>query len=218
MNTRSLADLKTTILDQVDMSDSSFIDSTQLTYWINAELSELHSLLVTTFEDYFITRYDFDLDGSDKYDLPEDFLKLHKVFLLQGSTRYRIHRFSMNDMVGDISYNTGNENLKYRVMDKYIYFDPTPNASGEIQLFYIPQLTQLSADEDRIAFNIPVGWEDFVVNGVAARCLAKEESDPSYFLQCKAQLKADIVATADDRDTAEPHVWQDHYRRFEDDY
>lgn len=218
MNYQSLAELKATILDQVDMADSSFIDSSKLKYWINAELSELHDLLVTTFEDYYITRYDFSLDGSEKHELPEDFYKAHKVFYLQGTTRHRLNRFSMNDLAGDSTWNNSNETLRYRVMGNHIYFDPTPNATGEVQLFYVPQLDPLDADEDRVSIAVPIGWEDFVVCGVAARCLAKEESDPTFFLKKKAEIRARIITDADTRDTGEPHRFTDTYRRFEDDF
>jgi len=211
---RTLVSLRTAVLNQADMADSSFIDTTQLTYWINAELGELHALLVSSYEDYLVSTDTITLDGSASYSLASDFYKALKVFLVQGTTRYRLHRFSMDGLAGEYTQNRGNEFMSYRIMGDLIYLDPTPSATGSLLMYYAPQFTMLVADDSVVNVAVPIAWEDFVVSGVTARCLAREESDPTYFLQRKEMLRRQFIEEAPNRDAGEPSVMGDHYRRF----
>lgn len=211
---RTLSALRTAILNQADMADSDFINATQLNYWINAELAELHALLVESWEDYMVSTDDITLTGATSYSLPSDFFKALKVFLIRGNVRYRLRRFQMQDLSGDTTWNKGNEFLSYRIMGDNIHFDPTPNASGTVRLYYAPQLTELALDADTVSVAVPIAWEDFVVCGAAARCLAREESDSRFFLQRKEMLRQQFIAAAANRDAGEPARMIDHYQRF----
>jgi hypothetical protein len=223
MNSVTLAELKTTIKDGADMSNSSFLDDTQILYWINSALSELHDLLVTSFEDYFIKIWEFPLDGSEKYILPDDFYKSSKVFYKSGNNRYRIRRFMPSEF--DLYSNTclansvNMRNTTYRIMGNSLWFAPTANLSGDIEIWYISQFKKLKSPDDEVQFSVPVMWEDFVVSDVCARALAKEESDPSYWLARKMEIKQRILEAAAERDTGEAGRIVDIYRwRSYDDY
>lgn len=226
MNDLKLSELKAIILDQADMTDSGFITDTRLTYWINAELSELHDLLVTSFEDYFLAKEKIPLVGdTENYALPDDFYKAIKVFYMDGTNRYRLRRFMIEelDQYSSDYYSTytlpsamGEIDLYYRIVGNELYLAPVPIGGGHVDLWYVPQFERLVDPNDMVHFQVPIGWEDFVVCGVAARCLAKEESDPTYFVMKKLEIKQRIIDAAEDRDEGGEDRIVDVYRRFED--
>jgi len=223
MNDLKLSELKAIILDQADMTDSGFITDIRLTYWINAELSELHDLLIDSFEDYFLAKKIITLAGdTENYALPDDFYKAIKVFYMDGTNRYRLRRFMMEelDQYSNDYYSAyvmaPEVDLCYRVEGNEIYIAPTPSLGGRLELWYIPQLERLVDPNDTVHFQIPIGWEDYVVCGVVARCLAKEESDPTFFLMKKAEIKARIIEMAATRDEGGENRVVDVYRRFDD--
>lgn len=225
MNDLKLSELKAIILDQADMTNSGFITDTRLTYWINAELSELHDLLVVSFEDYFLAKEIIPLAGDiENYTLPDDFYKDIKVFYVDGTKRYRLRRFMIeefdrysNDYYAVYPFNGVSEvDLFYRIIGNEIYVAPPPSLGGKLELWYVPQFERLIDPNDTVHFQVPIGWEDFVVCGVAARCLAKEESDPTFFVIKKAEIKQRIIEAAETRDEGGENRVVDVYRRFED--
>ena len=225
MNDLKLSELKAIILDQADMTDSGFITDTRLTYWINAELSELHDLLVTSFEDYFLAKEIIPLAGdTENYALPDDFYKAIKVFYVDGLNRYRLRRFMVeeldqfsNDYYSAYTHNGLNYvDLFYRIVGNELYVAPLPAGTGAIEFWYVPQFERLVDPNDTVHFQVPIGWEDFVICGVAARCLAKEESDPTFFLGKKMEIKQRIIDAAEARDQGGENRVVDVYRRFED--
>jgi len=58
--------------------------------------------------------------------------------------------------------------------------------------------------EDRVDFRFPFGWEDYVIDGMAARFLEKEESDSTPQRRTQAAALQRILAMAEDRDVGEP--------------
>lgn len=216
----TLGDLKTRVLDLADATNSGFIVDGRLGEYINAELSELYDLLVNSFEDYFVT-IDQSITlaaGTESYNLPTDFYKALKVFLLSGGQRYRLARFNLEELDYQSplvdSPAVSNSDLRYRIMGGKIYFHPKPGASGSIDLFYVPEFTNLASDVTTISFSVPVGWEDFVVYGAAARCMIKEESDPGAYLALKGACRDRIINAAQNRDAGEPMRITDKYDRF----
>ena len=220
-----LSEIRSLVISQADMTGSSFptdastSDYTTLDAWINSAVSELHDLLVDAYEDYFVKRFQFDLTGAENYLLPDDFYKLRKVYNKDGNKRYRLRRFTMNDMDNydeTLIYETAvsNKALLYRIMGNEIYFLPLPSGTGSatIELWYIPQAVKLVDPDDEIHYSIPIGWEDFIINDVVARLLEKEESDPSTALARKAAIKDRIALAAEERDSGEAHRVSDVYQ------
>lgn len=209
MNRTTLAELKTTILDQADMKDSGFIDDTQLEYWINSAVSSLHDLLVGAFEEYFVVKYNMPIySGQESYRLPIDFYKLVKVFLLDGTDRYQLNKFSMEELD---RFNAGNgyvnsvydKAMNYRILGDRLYLAPNPTSNDTLEFWYVPCAQKLVGPHDTISYNIPVGWEDYIVADCVIRCLAKEESDPSIWMARKAEIENRISIMAQERDTGE---------------
>jgi len=202
---KTLKELKGVILDQVEMVESDFIDSNRLTDWINAEASELHDLLVGAYEDFFICKVPITLIATvENYSLPDDFHKCLGVYWIDAAgERHEIKKFQRRD-IGRFSGRgspSSNRSLKYRILGHEIWFMPSP--IGEIsglELWYAPQYVPLVNPLDKLHFSVPVGWEDFIICGATARCLAKEESDVTFWMQKKAEIRDRIITTAPQRD------------------
>jgi len=79
-----------------------------------------------------------------------------------------------------------------------------PTNAAEMEVWYIPQYQPITNDEDLIDFRYPNGWEDYVVEGVAARALEKEESDSTPYRQRQREVLQRILASVQDRDVGEP--------------
>ena len=91
---------------------------------------------------------------------------------------------------------------RYRIMGSNIRFTPVPNWSGTVRVWFIPAPPDLSDDVttvDGIA-----GFEEWVVLDCCIKCLAKEESDVSVFLDAKMRMEDRIKRLASDRDIGEP--------------
>lgn len=221
MATRTLTQIKASTLELADMTGSSFIDDTQHTVWINREASKLYDLLIRTHSDYVVTVDSSTVTlaaGTESYALPSDFYQLLGVFFKSGTDRYKLQRFEIDELdFGDNlpeSVTAHNRSLRYSLVGSNIYFAPQPIASGTIELWYAPAMTELSAGGDSL-FSVPsTSWIDLLELGVAARCVIKEERDPSPLLAMRAELKADITNTAADRDSNEPTRVTDVTGRF----
>lgn len=78
---------------------------------------------------------------------------------------------------------------------------PTPTDAVTIEVDYIPTyLTTTSG----VSYNGVQGWEDYAVYSVVAHILAKEESDPTYWLAQKADVIDRIRELAAQRDAGRP--------------
>jgi hypothetical protein len=198
------------------MTGSDFISVPRLVDYINAELSELYDLLVGSYEDYFYDTIDVNLvNGTESYTLPADLYKVRKVFFKEGTDRYVMRRMALDEIgLYPSDSRPARTHYKYRVMGQNLIVFPLPG-TGTLELWYIPNYTPLVNDGDTLALSVPVqGWDDFIVSGAAARCLVKEESDPSALLMAKEQARVRIIKAAADRDAGEPEAVIDVSERF----
>lgn len=223
-STTTLLQLRTQARQRADMENSSFVADSELTTMINYELGDLYDLLVATYDDYFISTSNIAVvSGTEAYSLPNDFYKLRAVFLRDsGQTqRWRLYRDDLQDFDnGDLDFYPTNQlrYMRYRILGSNIYFSPIPNGSATVQLFYVPEMTKLSADGDTISFSVPTqGWEQYVVAGAAARMLIKEESDPTGLLSEQARIKDKVIQMASNRDSANSDRMRDMNARFRSD-
>ena len=62
------------------------------------------------------------------------------------------------------------------MMGSNLRIQPTDNAVGSYQMWYVPTLTALSSDSDTVdSVMTRAGWEEYVIIEAAIKCLAKEE-------------------------------------------
>ena len=200
--------LKYDVAGVADLSD--FLNESACTYAVNSELAALWDHLVTSYEDYAIKTYSQPLHAEqEEYNLPADFYKIRAVFpILSNGRSSALRRFDLKQIGAETSaaYITGTEvrQLRYNVMGNRLRLWPAPSSSATLEVWYIPQYKPIYNDQDLIDFRFPNGWEDYVVEGVAARALEKEESDSTHCRQRQAEILQRILTTMKDRDVGEP--------------
>lgn len=215
----TLSQLRTRARQAADMENSAFISDAELTSMVNASYLSLYNLLVTTFEDYFVTGpTTFTLSDSDAgvYALPSDFFKLRGLDYLLGSDYVTVYPFQWsrrNQLNRALrSTWTGQVELGYRILGTNLRIEPNDSATGTYRLYYIPACTPLSSDSDTLSTQITrSGWEEYIVIDVARKMRIKEESSVDALVSQLAVIKQDIMDSASDRDADQPQYINDVY-------
>lgn len=183
--------------------------------YLNAELAVLWDVLISTHEDYCIKRLTIPVvANTEDYSMPSDFYKFRKVFPMSNGQRGKpLRKFNLKDLGRSTLYpatlGTQIEGTRYKINGNRLWLDPTPTSAAELELWYVPQLEAIVNLKDRIDFRFPFGWEQYVIEGVAARCLEKLELDGSAQRARQKEILQRVLLMAEDRDVGEPFQMQD---------
>lgn len=211
----TLSELRTAIRQRADIVNSQFITDSELTSYINQSYFELYDLLVQKYgDDYFvkIPPYSFSTDGTNHFfNLPSDFYKLLGVDLAlsnTGDSFVSIWGFQFGDRnryaVPNFQSFYGVTNLRCRLANNSLWLTPTPASGQTIQVWYVPRLTTLSADNDT-ADGIS-GWTEYIIVDGVIKCKAKEESDVQIEMMQKQALIQRIESAAENRNASAPQT------------
>jgi len=208
-NSTTLANMRVRARRAADMDQTQFVTDNEVNDWVNASLSELHDIMVMSFEDYYEKELTINvIAGQDTYLLPLDFLKAQGVDANVGGITYSVPRYMASERNVYKSFPGtafgGVLGMYYRIVGNELRFIPTPVATVAT-LRYIRQFQPLVTDTDLVDQVIPQGWEEYSVVDVAARMAIKEESDAGPFIQQKESLSSRIMAAAETRDAQEPY-------------
>lgn len=231
-----LGELRVRAQQRADKLNSQFVTLSEWNYFINNAMFELYDLLVTAYEDYYITTpAAFTTNGSTYlYPLPDGvtsfingvsnasgyiappFYKLRGVDLSINNAQnawVTLNKFMFNDRNRYLYPNSSSTiygvfNMQYRLVGNNIELIPTPTGNQQIRLWYIPRLSQLLQDTDLTTTGIS-GWLQYVIVRAAKYALDKEESDTSKLDSELTFLKARIEESAVNRDEGQPDRIQD---------
>lgn len=195
----TLRDLMTRALGYADFPRDSLDaeQQAQLIVDINDGLRELWELLIRSRQDIIhkVAPAISVVSGTESYDLPSDFYHALKLWWLEHSRRYRMERFSLDEM------------------DGY----PKPLQSGQVELWYAPELPRLRLKSDEVPDVIPHEWENYAALFAAVRLLDSEESDSSKWSQERDRMAMRIADSAEPRDEGEPQTISDVHGRWSGD-
>lgn len=205
MLTVTLLQLRNQARQRADMENSTFIADSELNAYINSSYAELTDILVGVFEDYNLKSGAISVvSGTDTYPLPADFYKLRGVDLVidANGNSVTLKPFSFNERNAYLFTPTWNvvglSYLRYHMQGNNIRFVPIPNSTQSIKLWYIPAITQLSADGDTLdGVN---GFEEYIIIDAAIKMLIKEESDTTALMMQKEALRKRVESMAPNRD------------------
>lgn len=211
--------LRTAARRRCEYEDTAHVGDAELNDYINEGLSELYDILIMSYGDHFLATTSLSLvAGTESYSLPDDFYKVLAVFYNDAAgDRYPLERFSLDDLGewqnGQVLPITSGEHYRYRVFDRSLYVTPEPDASGSIELWYVPSCPWLSDDVTVLSYNFVNGWEEYILEHAAMKMLRKEESDIGPYVMRKNELRARIIAASANRDTFRPMKVRDAYGR-----
>lgn len=206
-----LSDIRTRIRRLADMENATdFASNAFINDLINHSIQDLIDLLRSHFgHEYHRKKYTFTTaSGTRTYLLPSDFLALLWMEVEFSNNRsamlrpYNIHDAARMRSIywpNPIYYRMGErDSTGNRLVD----FIPTPSSAYTINLYYLPVAKQLVNDDDRL--DTVHGWDDYIVWDVVAQLLAKEESDPTFALQQRADVVKRIESLAGATDQGHP--------------
>ena len=193
-NTKTLGDLITSIRRRADMEGSTFVSDAELAEYVNQSVAELHNLLVTTYEDYYVNSTQYSLPTENPGDLPDDFYKCIGVDFATGGRTYSLKRYMFNErniLTGDIFY---------RIQGAKIRFIPEVTTGGTVTLWYAPEpyYFEIASTLDKtqvlgtVDAQIQRGYEEYIVLDAAIKCLMKEESDATNLIALREMTKQRI--------------------------
>jgi len=222
-NTTTLADLRNMAKRRADMENSGYVSDAEWNDYINAAAGELHDILVSKFgDDYYIKSSTISVvAGTDEYTLPSDFLKIRGIdHVASNTTSCALRRFEFEErhtrQFLTTTISSGFANLMYRTIGNKLKLVPTPQGSGTLKLWYIPQFERLATDQDIVSDRLALSWEQFMVITAAIAARDKEESDTSLLMAEKSLITRRIEEAAANRDATEPHRVVDVERYYSD--
>lgn len=222
----TLSEIRQRCRERADMESSQFVSDSELNFYINQSIAELHDLLVQSYgEDYYVKNVTFNtVGGQESYELSNiitdnDFYKVRGVDArLNGDDFFTLHKFNFNERnrfqdFGLWDY-LGITNVRYRIVGSQLRFIPIPDRDIEIRFWYIPRAVTLSADTD--TYDDINGWIEYVVVDCAMKMLNKEESDVTILLNEKTLLKRRIEEASGNRDASRAESIEDIYVENDD--
>lgn len=200
----TLATLRLAAQQRADMENSTFLSTSEWNSNINASYAELYDILVSRFEDYYITPLNFTISSGSTYTIPADFYKIRGLdYSLDGNQYGTVSKWNFQDrnkinkpLTRDLF---GLYNRSYRVMGQTLYILPVDRGAGNYRLWYIPRFTPLSADGDVLTGVLD--FEEYIIVDAAIKARIKEETDVQELMLVKQQLKDRIENMAANRDT-----------------
>lgn len=200
----ALSELRRRAKVRADMEDSDFVTDAEWNSFINTAADELYDILVTKFEDDYVSDSPFTASGvTTSVSVPATFYKLLSVDVQATGKWVKLRRFNREERntLRNLASASACDS-RYQLRGSAVIFYPgLPNGTaGSIE--FIPKRTALSGESDSVDFG--GGWEEHIVLTAAIMALSKEESDISALTLEKQSVRARIDATAPNRDAAEP--------------
>lgn len=203
---RTLTNLIADVRQRTQMESSEFVTDAEITEYFNQELAELHGRLTACEgQPHFRTQNTISVtSGTALYALPADFWKVQEVTVTIDGLERPMEPFMPGERAALLNtqliypYTT---TPQYRIQAGNIEILPATR-DMTVTLFYVSASPRLSDGADTFdGFN---GYEVAAIHGVCATMLAKEESDPSFYLTQKDRIYRQIDALAAQRDASRP--------------
>lgn len=173
----TLAQLRTKVRQRADIESSSFISDSELNGYISASYAVLYERLVLTGIAYFEATETLNIvAGTASYAMAASHMSTVGVDWQRAAGKFEPLRRLMpreRNMFPEPAHPASG----YMLVGTNIVLYPTPSVSATYRHIYVPAPADLSADGDLV--DGVSGWEEYIVNDAARKCLLKEESDTS---------------------------------------
>lgn len=207
----TLSQLRTKVRQRADIESSSFVSDSELNGYISASYAALLTRLARSGIAYFQASQTISATaGDDTYAVPADYMSTVGVDWQQASGKYVSLRRIMPKEHNDFP-EPSHPVVGYSIINNEVTLFPVPSLAGTYRHRYVPAPDDLTADGDVV--DGVAGWEEWIVNDAAMKCLAKEESDTSFLERQNAALEDQIDRAAADLYTVDTPRIQD----FDDD-
>ena len=210
----TLSELRTRARRRADAVGNNFFSDAEINDYINVGLGELHDVLVSKFEDYYVSSVSFTLTpGTSTYSFSSisltNFYKLLGVDASSGNNTVKVKRFSFSDRNrfssdAEVYNNRGYAAYESSIQGENIKMIPEPDTNDTITVHYVPSFTALASDGSSVSNSIELNWEEYAVVTAAIKMRQKEETSTTSLERELERIEARIDAAASNRDAAEP--------------
>lgn len=205
------ADLRLRAKRRADLEGSNFVSDEEWNDYLREGAAELHGIIVDLNEDYLLKSKEISLTANtDSYVLPDDFLKLRGVDLLEtsgGNIKYTLLEYSFRDrnQYQIISqFVDWGEGFRYHVEGNAIKFTPVPSGSDTVNLHYIQDAPELENDKSTLPLVYGRQWERYVVIYAAMEAKSKQDAPVDNLARKLERARKLITRAANKRNFAEP--------------
>lgn len=217
--TRTLANMRADVRKFTDTQGTTALQrhpDADVNDYINRALGSLHRRMRAIDEDHrVLSTTSFNtVSGTTTYALPASFDFLISIDITIDGTKLWLTAYEMNERPQltstDITY-TGKP-LQYRLRGSNIELLPSPTGVYPVNLWYVPNATQLSADGD--TFDTIARLDDYVI-AYASRFVATKDKNWDLLGECKqllGELEGEIDVLARGRDKNDPPSITDDYQ------
>lgn len=208
--TRTLTELIADVRQRTNQESSTFVTDAEVTEYLNQEAAELYARIVQAQgpEHYRSSSTVSVVSGTSLYALPADFWQLQALEATLGGITGRLRPFmpSEHALLSNAQPYAWYSPIRYRVQANNLEVLPATQ-TFTATLYYTPAPPRLVSGGDLLdGF---AGYEVAAIYGACATVLAKEESDPSFFMAQRDRIYQHIQALAAQRDSNEPERVQD---------
>jgi hypothetical protein len=223
----TLLAIRTRVYALADLENAAdFASTTVVNDLINQSLAELYDIMRSAYgQEYWRKSTTLTtVAGTSTYSLPADFLSLlYAEYVIGTSERVRLTPYNIHNAtrirnsgvwsnIDPIYYRLGMRTSATTSETLLMEFLPTPTGVYSVEVYYVPTMKELSGDTHVV--DAVSGWEDYAVWDVVASLLQKEESDASFAIMKRDNIRARIEALAGNRDQGSPEYVSD----VEEDY
>ncbi len=198
------------VRQRTNQENGTFVTDAELTEYLNQELAELWTRLVLNQGQphYRSSTTVAVVPPTALYPLPADFWTLQEVTATVGGITGTLQPFMVSErgaLTSEGLYATWGP-ARYRIQAGNIEFQPAVEAFSAT-IYYSPSQPRLASGAD--VFDGYNGYEAAAIYGACATVLAKEESDPGFYLGQKQAIYRTIDAASAHRDMSSPERVQD---------
>lgn len=209
--TFTVSELITRVRERSNTERSNFVTDDEIIRYIDQGYTKLYDLIVSKFENYYISDYSFQTTGSTQFfDLPADFYKMvgldqFQNFSGSGENALTVRPFNFNERnrYNNILFAvTAAAFYRYLIQGTKIKILPQPDAGITFKMWYVPapvKITTTAQTIDGIA-----GWEEVVILTAAIQVMNKQELDSSALKLEQREAIDRVITMATERDAALP--------------
>jgi hypothetical protein len=191
MATITGATLTTLVRQRANLEASQFVTDAEILSQLCLSYQELYDLIVATDPSYFCKPSStFTVTSTATAAMSSVASDCYKPVMMEYAAGGAGTGYVDVPMVGFHERNSCSMR-SWTLAGSTIYFTPPEQAPGTYRLWYVPQATTFGTSSSATV-ETQNGWEEFMICDVAAKVLAKEESDPSVALAGKAAAQARI--------------------------
>jgi hypothetical protein len=175
----TLSTLRTRARQRADKVSTQFVTDSEVNGYVNAAAYELYAILATHRKDWFTIAATATISSGNTITLSSALAS--RMFHLVG-----------------VDFQIAGQYMPLREFDFGTRGDvnATQAATGTYRIWYVPEMTALSADGDQLHWSIPAELEELLVVLACIKIKDKEEADTSILQAEAAKLRRDAETIA----------------------